>query len=296
MMKKIIDTGITNINEINSKSQNSTLYSKQFSKYVCVYAKNQSSIKTMYQIISTSLTKHLYTNPRVFKDELISLRNNLIITNSPTEGEIWDKALNGTQQELDEAIDFYDYIFISPPATLAHDVHRKIITNKNIEKTIIKIINACETRNKKVIAVSDAYYLDPSDQIAHKVFVNSKLLGGKRHRLFSYGEDQNDVLPDLHLRTTDEMLNEFAFLNDQSLIQKIVIDNAYEFANAIDNGIQPLRHGLYTPKIDGVEEKMRSKVFERAKEIYGGSIHEFVKARIDKELKAIIDNNYSVIY
>jgi DNA polymerase-3 subunit alpha (Gram-positive type) len=147
-----------------------------------------------------------------------------------------------------------------------------------------------------VIAVSNSYYLDMSDQIAHSVFVHSKLLGGRRHRLFKHGDHQNEVLPDLHLRTTKEMLSEFAFLNDEQLIQKIVIDNTYDFISKIDDDIQPLKHGLYTPKIDGVENKLKEKVYENMKKIYGDNVHTSIKERVEKELKAIIDNKYSVIY
>lgn len=296
MLQKIRELGINNINQINSSLQNSHLNCRQFNEYIEIYAKKQSSIKTIYKIISTSLTKHLFNNPRVFKKEIVSTRNDLIITNSPTEGEIWDKALNGTMAELEEAIKFYDFIFISPPSTFAHEIYRKNITKKNIEKTLEKIISICQKLNKKVIAVSDAYYLDMTDQIAHSVFIHSKLLGGKRHRLFRHGDHQNDVLPDLHLRTTQEMLDEFAFLNNNELIREIVIDNAYEFISQIDNDIQPLKHGLYTPKITGVEEKLKQQVYKMALEIYGPNIHEKIKDRIEKELKAIIENNYSVIY
>jgi DNA polymerase III alpha subunit (gram-positive type) len=42
-----------------------------------------------------------------------------------------------------------------------HEVGRNIISESNIKKTIIKIINTAKSLNKKVIAVSDAYYLEP---------------------------------------------------------------------------------------------------------------------------------------
>jgi DNA polymerase-3 subunit alpha (Gram-positive type) len=92
------------------------------------------------------------------------------------------------------------------------------------------------------------------------------------------------------------MLDEFSFLNNQELIQQIVIDNPYDFLAKIDNDIQPLKHGLYTPKIDGVEEKLKQKIYESAHALYGDNIHEKINDRIEKELKAIIENNYSVIY
>jgi DNA polymerase III alpha subunit (gram-positive type) len=56
---------------------------------------------------------------------------------------------------------FYDYIYVSPPKTLAHLVNRGEISELNIKKTIQKIIDTAHNLNKKVIVVSDAYYLDP---------------------------------------------------------------------------------------------------------------------------------------
>jgi DNA polymerase-3 subunit alpha (Gram-positive type) len=88
MIKKMKELNISNINEINNKLQNSQLISRQFSEYTEIYAKSQTSIKSIYKIVATSLTKHLYGNPRVFNNELVSVRKDLIVVNSPTEGEV----------------------------------------------------------------------------------------------------------------------------------------------------------------------------------------------------------------
>jgi DNA polymerase III alpha subunit (gram-positive type) len=50
---------------------------------------------------------------------------------------------------------------VAPPKNLAHEVGRNIISESNVKKIIIKIINTAKALNKKVAAVSDAYYLEP---------------------------------------------------------------------------------------------------------------------------------------
>ncbi|MDE7434008.1 MAG: hypothetical protein K2M43_02685 [Mycoplasmoidaceae bacterium] len=156
-------------------------------------------------------------------------------------------------------MNFYDYIFVVPPANLLHEINNSLITLNNVKKTIKKIIDTAKKLNKKVVAVSDAYYLDKTDQIAHKVYVNSKLLGGRRHRLFRY-DSTNDVLPDLHLRTTQELLDEFAFLKDEELIKEIVIINSLEFASHVQDDIKPLKSGLYAPKIADATDNLQKIV------------------------------------
>jgi DNA polymerase-3 subunit alpha (Gram-positive type) len=189
----------------------------------------------------------------------------------------------------------YDFIYVSPISTLQHLINRQDIKENDIKKTIVKIIETASNLKKEVIAVSDAYYLDPNDMIAHKVFIFNKQLGGARHRLYSHHEN-NDVLPDLHLRTTEEMLQEFSFLKDELLIKKIVIDNPKKLINLIDSNIQPVKSGSYRPKIENVSNKLTEVVYKKAKELYGNHIPELIKTRIDHELSMIIKNDYSIIY
>jgi DNA polymerase-3 subunit alpha (Gram-positive type) len=178
---------------------------------------------------------------------------------------------------------------------LLHEVNRQNITITNIQKTILKIINTANKLNKKVIAVSDAYYLDPQDKQAHSVYVHTKLLGGRPHRLFRY-EESNEKLPTYFLRTTSEMLEEFSFIKDQQIKEDIVINNTYEFANLIDVVLPLKTDKMYAPKIDGVNEKLFDIVTKNVKQIYGDNIPTIIRERLDKELKSIVDNGYAVVY
>lgn len=294
MLNKLKSQGIINLNQLNSL-QSESLYKRQFSNYLCVYAKNQNAIKNIYRLVSYSHTDYLFTNPRIFYDELDKYRSDFIITNSPTESELWDIAINGLDNQLEEAMKYYDYVFIASPNNYLNQIHNGYLTEEVVKIGINKIINTANKLNKKVIAVSDSYYLDQWDKQAHDVYVNSKILGGKSHRLFRFNSD-NLVMPDLFVRTTQEMLDEFSFLKDKELIQKIVIDNVNEFKSKIESNIAPLKKGNYPPEIPDAEKKLLDLVYENAKNKYGDVLPDLIKERLDKEVNSIVSNKFSVIY
>src|SRR5690606_15051373 len=101
-------------------------------------------------------------------------------------------------------------------------------------------------------------------------------------------------LPDVHFRTTNEMLSEFSFLGKADA-KKIVVENSNLIADMIDN-IKPIKDDLYTPKIEGAEEEIRTMSYEMAKRIYGDPLPEIIEARLVKELNSIIGHGFAVIY
>lgn len=295
MLNQLKVQKVFNVKELNNLV-NENYWNRQFAEnFLDIYCRNNQSFKKLYKLISDSNTTHLYNYPRVFYKELNDLRNDFIITNAPTESALFDAAINGTSEELDNEIKYLDYVFIASPNNLLHRINDHDLTLEQIQQIIQKIINAAAKLNRKVIAVSDAYYLDEVDQIGRRVYINSKLLGGKAHRLYRYGED-NSVVPDTHLRTTDEMLKEFAFLKDKELIKKIVVDNTIEFNRQIENNLEPIKLKLYPPKIENVEDKLKKFAIDKLHEIYGENPHEIIQKRTDKELNSIISNNFSIIY
>ncbi|MDR0675342.1 MAG: PolC-type DNA polymerase III [Mycoplasmataceae bacterium] len=295
MIHRLEKLDIKNINDINVKLQNDKLHHNQFGHFVVIYSRNQQGIKDIYKLVSHSHTKNLHRKPRVYIDEIKNNRANLIVTNHPTESDIWDIALNGSDEQLAMAMMFYDYIFVAPVNNLLHLIHREEINEQNVKKTINRIIEVANNVNKKVIAVSDAYYLDPNEKIAHDVYVHTKQGGGSSHRLYRYG-DSNSVMPDMHLRTTKEMLNEFNFLKDEEKIREIVIDNTHLFINQIDGDIRPVKTGSFRPKLGDVSTKLRNLVNEQVNQMYDKKIPKIVNDRIEHELKMIIDNDYAIIY
>jgi DNA polymerase-3 subunit alpha (Gram-positive type) len=121
------------------------------------------------------------------------------------------------------------------------------------------------------------------------------MVGGRPHRLFSY-RDSNKILPELHFRSTKEMIEEFSFLNDTDLINKIVIDNTYLFFESLEEGIKPIKDGLFAPKIEGSDKMLKEKIYENIHALYGDNPPKIVIDRIENELSIIIDKHFEVIY
>jgi DNA polymerase-3 subunit alpha (Gram-positive type) len=88
MMGKFESFGIETFNDLNLKLQNEYLKSAQFPEYQFCYCKKQAGIKDIYRLVSNSCTTNLYRSPRVLADELYNHRENLIIANSPAEGDL----------------------------------------------------------------------------------------------------------------------------------------------------------------------------------------------------------------
>lgn len=294
MIRSLNNQGIKTILDIANYKKDS-LYQRSFGDFALALAKNQEGIKDIYKLVSIAHTKTLFRNPIIFKETLNENRKNLILISSPYEGDVWDNGLNGTNEELDKSISFYDYIAVAPVSNYKHEIEKLNISSVNVKKTIKKIIDHAKKLNKKIVAISDAFYTDPWHKSAHDVYVHSKMLGGRMHRLYKPGITI-DMLPDLYFRTTKEMLDEFAFLSDDNLINEIVINTPKEINNQIDENIRPIKSGLYTPKIGDVEEKLTSLVYKNAHKLYGENINKLISDRIKKELDAIISNGYAVIY
>ena len=90
------------------------------------------------------------------------------------------------------------------------------------------------------------------------------------------------------------MLDEFAFLGPE-LAKKVVVDDPNKVAAMCDE-ITPVKDKLYTPKMPGAEDDIRNLTMNKAHELYGDPLPEIVQARLDKELKSVIGNGFSVIY
>src|SRR5699024_501218 len=106
---------------------------------------------------------------------------------------------------------------------------------------------------------------------------------------------QHTLHPKVHFRTTDEMIEAFAFLGEEKA-KEVVVTNTHKIKEMIDPEIAPIKDKLYTPKLEGAEEEIRNITYNKAKELYGEPLPEIVEARIERELESIIGNGFAVIY
>ena len=148
---------------------------------------------------------------------------------------------------------------------------------------------------KPVLATGNVHYLNPEDAIYREIIVRSLGAGAIINRPVGRGEHAMPApLPEVHFRTTNEMLDDFAFLGEATARQ-IVIENTQKMADSFDV-LTPVRDDLYTPYIPESEEKMAKLTYEKAHATYGNPLPDIVDLRIEKELNSIIGNGFSVIY
>ncbi|MDD2591381.1 MAG: PolC-type DNA polymerase III [Erysipelotrichaceae bacterium] len=287
-------------------------FKKVIKKHVTLLAKNQDGIKDIFKLVSISHTDYLVfsgkannkngsdeymAEPRIPRCIINDNRENLLVGSACLNGELFEIAANQTQDQLEEAIKFYDYIEVQPPENYYHLIEDNRIPNKErLFQILNNLISTSEKMGKIVVATGDVHYVEPEDKLLRDIYIHSKGIGGTVHPLFIYNNARrvNSVSPDQHLRTTNEMLKCFDFLDD-NIKRKIVIDNTKLINQMIDK-CYPIKDSLYTPKIEGSDELLTELCYKNAYETYGKPLPKIIEDRLQIELDSIIKNGYGVIY
>lgn len=252
--------------------------------HVIVFAKNQAGVKELYELISTTHVDTFYRRPRLLKSYLREHRENLLVGSACEAGEVYVSILQNRSKAEREAIcSFYDYLEIQPLGNNAH-----LIRNGNVksEAGLIQInreiIQWGKQLNKLVVATGDVHFLDAEDEVYRRI-----LMAGK-------GFEDADQQAPLYLRTTDEMLKEFSYLTPAEA-KEVVVDAPNRLYELFEP-VLPIPDGTYPPHIEGSDEELREMCEAKAKSIYGDPLPELVETRLERELKSIIGNGYSVLY
>ncbi|AVN62325.1 PolC-type DNA polymerase III [Mesoplasma coleopterae] len=293
----IFDNDLMKLEPENDKENVNLLRSRGV--HVNVLAKNQQGLKDIFKLVSISHTDNFFNSPKVFKEKLkkIKEKNNILIGAGCVNSEVFEIARIGTDQKLEEIMPFYDYIEIQPLSVYKNLINDNQLEENELINVINKIIKLAKKHNVMLVATSDAHYTRPELKKIRDVYINAKGLGGSRHPLFSF-KNKNKLVdyPDQYLRTTNEMLKEFAWLNDATLINEMVITNTNKIADMIDSNIVVIKDGLFTPNIENVDTLLKNKCYETAHAMYGEVLPEIVEARLEKELTSIIKHGFAVVY
>ena len=309
LLNDVLSMGCRNYGDIQAL-QKAEGYKKAMKRHVSVLAKNQSGLKELFQLVSLSHTEYLSvlsksskseeeyaSEPRIVRSVLNSKRENLLIGSSCYNSELFETAANKSQEQLEDVMQFYDYIEVQAPGNYAYLLMQKTVPGiERLHDILENIILTAQKLGKIVIASGDVHYLNPEDKIYRDIYISSQGIGGVRHPLYIYDNERRRqfIAPDQHFRTTDEMLEQFSFLNDE-LAYEIVVKNTHLLSSKIDM-VYPVKDRLYTPRIDGADEKLRDICYDTAHEIYGEHLPKIVSDRLEKELKSIITHGFGVIY
>ena len=296
----IITKGILTLKDINTNLQPNIQNAETLNTMILV--KNQKGLRDLYELISKSHIDYFgMRKPRVPKTLLNQKRENLLLASSATgiygnRGELINFYLRGEFDEIEERTKFYDYIEVHPPITYDELVEKNASEIESLE--VVKKMNQYfydlgKKLGKLVVATGDVHYLDENEAVNRNVLLlgsgklrKTKFVDGSRYEFF----DRK-----LYFRTTEEMLEEFKYLGDE-IANEIVVENTNKIADMIDAGIRPVPEGFYPPKIKGAEELVRKMTYDKLEELYGDNVDPVLKERLEKELKSIIGNGFSVLY
>lgn len=286
MLKEANEKGIIYHDDFNKNMGKGNAYQRARPYHCTLLAQNDVGLKNLFKLVSIAHIEYFYRVPRIPRSVLQKYREGIIVGSGCDKGEVFEGMMQKGTEEVEEIATFYDYIEVHPKEVYAHLIELELVQNETkLEDIISKLVTLGEKLDIPVVATGNVHYLNPNDKIYRKILVNSQ--GGanplNRHRL-----------PDVHFRTTNEMLEAFSFLGAEKA-KEIVVTNSNKIADMIDV-IKPIKDDLYTPKIEGADDEIRTMSYDRAKAIYGEPLPEIVEARLEKELNSIIGHGFAVIY
>ncbi len=255
--------------------------------HAIILVKNETGRVNLYKLVSLSHLKYYNRRPRVPKSEFEKHRDGLIIGSACEAGELYQALLrDAPETEIARLVNFYDYLEIQPLGNnrfmIADEKNDMVKSEEDLIELNKRIVSLGEQFKKPVVATCDVHFMDPQDEIYRRI-----IMAGNR---FSDADNQAP----LYLRTTEEMLEEFAYLGSEKA-EEVVITNTNIIADMIEK-ISPIHPGKFPPVIENSDRDLKEICFKKAHEIYGDPLPPIVEERLEKELHSIISNGYAVMY
>ncbi len=252
--------------------------------HIVLLAKNQTGLRNLYKLVSISYLDYFYRKPKISRTKLIEHRDGLLLGTACEAGELYQAVIKQKDKcEIEKIASFYDYLEIQPLKNnefLIKDGRVKSIEElKNINRFIF---NLGKKLDKPVVATGDVHFLDPHHEIFRRIIQAGQ------------GYDDAESQAPLYFRTTDEMLEEFAYLGEKEA-REAVIDNSLAIAAEIAD-IKPVPDGFYPPKIETADEEVSELSWKRAHCLYGEELPDIIGNRLIRELDSLTGHGFSVLY
>lgn len=287
LIKMLKERDINDLDKINAAcALDEETIRKLPSYHAIILATSEVGRVNMYRLISSSHLKYFNKRPKIPKSEFLAHREGLLIGSACEAGELYQAILNGhSDADIARLVEFYDYLEIQPLGNNRFMIAKEdcyVSSDEDLIEINKKIIRLGEQFNKMVVGTCDVHFLNPEDEVYRRI-----IMAGK-------GFDDADNQAPLYLRTTQEMLEEFAYLGYDKAYE-VVVTNTNRILELCDK-IEPVRPDKCPPVIENSDQMLRDICYNRAHEMYGPDLPEIVSERLERELNSIISNGYSVMY
>ena len=254
------DIGIDSTAKINGglASLKSRKNSKVF--HTILLCKNKTGLKNLYKLISHSHIEGFYRTPRIAKAMLEEHREGLLIGSACESGEVFQAVLQGVSDEgLNEIGKFYDYFEIQPDGNNGFLIREgRVKDNEALHNMNKRIIELGKKQGKLTVATTDAHFLEERDAVLREILMRAKKF-----------QDAH-LQPPLYFRTTEEMLDEFSYLGEETA-QEVVVENTHKIYEQMEPfALFPSEPAM--PKIENADEKLKTLAYKTAHAMYGENI------------------------
>ncbi len=281
------EAGILDIQAINPHMQalrsGGRILDRQ-ARHMILFAKNNTGLRNLYRLVSYAHLNYFKRVPRIPKSELMKWREGLIVGSACEAGELFQAVVDGkSEDELLRIASFYDFLEIQPLCNNAFMLENgKARDEEQLRQFNRTIVRLGQKLGKRVVATGDVHFLNPEDEIYRRLLLASK------------GFADADRPTPLYFKTTDEMLQEFAYLGEQTCYD-VVIKNPNEIADMCEQ-ISPVPKGLFAFDIENAEQRLKDLVYGKLNALYDESLPQAQKDRVETELGDILGRGYASIY
>ena len=257
--------------------------------HIILLAKNRTGLVNLNRLVSISHLEYFKRTPHMPREIIQQHREGLILGSACEAGELFRAAARGEDMEkLKEIASFYDYLEIQPIGNNAFMLRNGEAESeedlRNLNRLIVRL---GEELGKPVVATGDVHFMDPKDAIGRAI-----IQAGMKY-------DDADLQPPLYFRTTEEMLEEFAYLGKEKA-REVVIDNPRKIADEVEEirlfPKHPKGEDTFQPVWDFAEDMIQEMTWDTAREMYGDPLPDIVEKRLTKELKSIVGYGYCTLY
>lgn len=278
--------GVEKLSDINTALQGGAIGE---SHHIILLAESQKGIENINRMVSEAHLTYFHRQPHTPRSIIQKYREGVIVGSACEAGELFRAIVDGKDDSvLTRIARFYDYLEIQPIGNNAFMIRNGTAEDEEALRDYNrKIVALGEKLGIPVVATGDVHFLDPKDAVFRAI-----LMAGK-------GFSDADEQPPLYFKTTDEMLEEFAYLGKEKC-EEVVIDNPQKIADRVGDVRLFPRHPegkeTFQPFWPDAADNIRNMSYQQAHEWYGDPLPEIVKARIEKELGAIIGYGFATLY